>query len=552
MENDNITTIHTDNLPTVHAWKRLKAGAFSTSARVASFLTGISSLRVEIVHKPGDKMIVSDYNSRHPNPCSDTRCKICQFAFDLQKIGNEVIPMVCAISVSDIENGSAKMPFTQKSAWAKVQAQDSAHKMLYKLIETSGIPERKKTTGDYTKVKRLHNLFRNGQLKIDKEGLTTISHIDAAGNETRAISVPHIFFPGLVQSLHIKLQHPSKAQMQRLMSRYFYCPGHTRIINDVVSNCDLCRSLQTLPKELFSESTEYNPIFGKNYSADVIKKDGQLIFVCREKLSQFTSTKFIPDESADSLRDAFVSTILEFIPEAGAVVQVDCATGLQTLAAESKLDGTILKKLGIIVDTGRTLNRNKNPIAENCIKEFHKERLRLNIPSGKISEVDRAMITKIMNSRIRERGFTGKEMALNRDQISNQVKPMSDETLSLEQLQKREDRHNNPKKVVDNDIRIGDDVYVKHDKSKQRGRESYKVVKLFDRNDENWATIQKNSSKFMSKEYEVKIAEIFPVTKRKTVPNHSPLIAEEKDLAPVECSDIPQVKRERRKAAIKA
>ena len=55
-------------------------------------------------------------------------------------------------------------------------------------------------------------------------------------------------------------------------------------------------------------------------------------------------------------------------------MQVDCAPGLQTLAAESKLDSFILKKVGIFVDMGRTLNKNKNPIAENCIKEFHKER----------------------------------------------------------------------------------------------------------------------------------------------------------------------------------
>ena len=347
MENDNITTIYTGNLPTVHAWRRLKTGAFSTSARVASFLTGVSALRVEIVHKPGEKMTVSDYNSRHPNSCSDHQCKVCQFAFDLQKIGNEAIPMVCSISVADIENGTIKMPFTQRAAWAKVQSEDAVHKMLYKLIETSGTPERKKTTGDYTKVKRLHNLFRNGQLKIDSDGLTTISHIDGSGNESRAISVPQVFFPGLVQSLHIKLQHPSKAQMQRLISRYFYCSGFTRIINDIVSNCDVCRSLQDLPKELFSESTTENPIFGRNYSADVIKKDGQLIFICREKLSQFTLTKFIPDESADSLRDAIVSSILEFIPESGAVVQVDCATGLQSLATESKLDGTILSSVSL-------------------------------------------------------------------------------------------------------------------------------------------------------------------------------------------------------------
>ena len=58
------------------------------------------------------------------------------------------------------------------------------------------------------------------------------------------------------------------------------------------------------------------------------------------------------------------------------------------LAAESNVDGSVLKKLGILVDQGRTLNVNKNPIAENAIKEFHKERLRLNPAGGRISEVE--------------------------------------------------------------------------------------------------------------------------------------------------------------------
>ena len=91
------------------------------------------------------------------------------------------------------------------------------------------------------------------------------------------------------------------------------------------------------------------------------------------------------------------------------------------LAKESKLDGSILKRLGILIDTGPTLNVNKNPIAEICIKEFHKERLHLNIPVGKIFEISRSLITKNMNLRIRERGFTPKEMAMNRDQVSNHL-----------------------------------------------------------------------------------------------------------------------------------
>ena len=120
------------------------------------------------------------------------------------------------------------------------------------------------------------------------------------------------------------------------------------------------------------------------------------------------------------------------MPDDGAIIQVDCAPGLQTLAAESKLNGSILKKLGVFVDVGRTLNKNKNPIAENCIKEFHKERLRLNIPAGQLSEINRAIITKNINSRIRERGLTAKEMAFSRDQVDNRIKPVSDEKLSDE------------------------------------------------------------------------------------------------------------------------
>ena len=83
-------------------------------------------------------------------------------------------------------------------------------------------------------------------------------------------------------------------------------------------------------------------------------------------------------------------------------------------------------------------------MAENAIKEFHKERLKINKSGGRINEMERALITKNMNSRIRERGLTAKEMAFNRDQLSNEVKHCHDETLSKQQVSLREDRH--PKK----------------------------------------------------------------------------------------------------------
>ena len=81
-------------------------------------------------------------------------------------------------------------------------------------------------------------------------------------------------------------------------------------------------------------------------------------------MSQYTFTRIIPDETADSLRDSIVAGVLDLIPETGTTVQVDCAPGLQTLAAEARLDGSILKKLGITVNLGRVHNVNKNPVAK--------------------------------------------------------------------------------------------------------------------------------------------------------------------------------------------
>ena len=429
----------------------------------------------------------------------------------MEKIGDAAVYNVRSINANDIESGILKMPHTQKAAWRKVQSEDRAHRMFLELVQHSKVPLKKKTKGEFTTVKRLHNFFRTGQAKIDPNGLVTVKHTDAAGNIYDAISVPPAFFPGLVHALHIRLNHPSKTQLHRLMSRHFYCSGQARIIDEVTSSCTLCASLRNLPKELFSETTVRTPTFGANFSADVIKKDGQLVFLCREKLSQLTSTRLIPDETADSLRDSIVTAVLELIPDTGTTIQVDCAPGLQSLAAESKLDGSVLKKLGIAIDLGRTHNVNKNPIAENAIKEFHKERLKLNPAGGKISEIERSIITKNMNSRIRERGLTSKEMAFNRDQTSNKVKPADDEALANRQVENRENRHPIPKEIDSDSFHVGENVFLKSDKSKLRAREMYKITKIFQENNENWAMVQKCDSKFMSKEYKVKFSEIFKI-----------------------------------------
>ena len=112
-------------------------------------------------------------------------------------------------------------------------------------------------------------------------------------------------------------------------------------------------------------------------------------------------------------------------------------------------------------------------------------------------------------------------MAFSRDQVDNSIKPVSDEKLSDEQYRNRLDKHTKVEKdaLKETDLKIGDDVYLKVDKSKHRGREKYKITKMFDRNHEKFAVIQKSNTKFMAKEYEVKIAEIFPVLNKRHLNN---------------------------------
>ena len=98
--------------------------------------------------------------------------------------------------------------------------------------------------------------IKSGNLKISKDKPS-----DVQGNNHDAISVPTRFFPGLVHALHLKLNHPSKSQLAKLVARHFYSPGQVRIIDEVTDSCVTCLSLKQMPKEVFEESTKQNDIF---------------------------------------------------------------------------------------------------------------------------------------------------------------------------------------------------------------------------------------------------------------------------------------------------
>ena len=84
-------------------------------------------------------------------------------------------------------------------------------------------------------------------------------------------------------------------------------------------------------------------------------------------------TKLIEDQKAETLKEALISLIADFIPHAGSTIQVDCATSWAALANQAGDENSDLRKLKIIIDLGRHHNKNKNPVSDNACKEFHKE-----------------------------------------------------------------------------------------------------------------------------------------------------------------------------------
>ena len=506
-ENIHFTKIFTDNIVAVHAWNAVKLGKISTSSRVASFISTLCENRVDILHVPGVSTKVADYNSRHPVHCSEPKCQTCSFLnlqIDLQE------SVVRSLQV----NSDASLPLTQRPTWHQLQKDDPTHSQLFNLIQ-KGLPPEKKSRNKSLKL--LHNMYRRGLLFIASDGLIQVKHADVAHNvEYEAISIPEIYAPGLIQSLHLKLNHPSPHQLMKQVSRQFYCVGMAKIVNSISSSCDTCCRLKTLPKEAKTHTTQLNEVFGKNFSADILIEKGSHLLICREKLSQFTLSRFVQDETQDSVQEALITLLVDIIPDSGATVQVDPGPSFVSLA--NTLDQSVLADFGIKLDIGRIHNKQKNPVAENAIKEFRKEWLRYKPDGSALSEIDRAKITSIINRRIRLNGLAPKEFMLKRQCSNHEPIQVVDSEEGKQQFERRQKV--NETQFVRDSVKltppsnylpkVGDRIFIKEDLSKSRAREEYMVVKIFIKDNQPWITARKTQKGFRNKEYLLKLSEIIP------------------------------------------
>ena len=507
-ESKSPTTHFTDNQPVVAAFNRAKRGAFSTNARVSTFLSTVSSLPVEIRHKPGVEMHSSDFASRHPQTCPDRTCALCVFAYEEQMVGDNC-DLLKHITVEEVTSGEVNMPFTSKKAWLDVQNEDQVHIKLKYLIESGQAPAKKGTKGDFHKLKLLYNLYSKGDLKVDKDGMVLVRQHgqDRSGWVT---SIPYKLFPGLCQALHLQFNHPSKSQLTSLVSRYFYSPGFQTVIAQISEDCAQCQSMKILPKVLKDFTTTPLNNFGEKFSKDIMMRKGQKFLVTVEDLSGFTWVDEIPDQTADTVRPKLLEQVVPVIPEQGALIRADGGPCMKTLEAESNAKGNIWFKLKLKLEVGDAYNKNKNPVGENKIREVEKEFLRHSPDGGPLSRSDVIMVTKMLNSRIRHLGLASREIMLSRSLIANDMIDLRGKDLSASKTDSRQAQHTvqrgyqqrmGAKQVDQPKVKIGDLVFMRSSGDKNNVRSQFIVQGLLP--DLGKAIIRKSQAQLQAKKYKL-------------------------------------------------
>ena len=501
-ESLNRTQILTDSRPCVQAWGKMRRGQFSTSARVATFMSSLSQYNVEVQHISGSLNLPSDFLSRNPPACESQSCQICKF------IEESDSAVVRHVSVKDVLAGHKPVPFGNRGAWRNLQMECHDLRRVHALLANGTRP-----TSKNTKVGVVKKFLRN--TKIARDGLLVVKQAQPFLPESELIVVPLNLLHGLLTSLHLSLNHPTIHQLSNVFNRCYYSLNVSDCISSVTKACAQCQSLETIPLELHAQSSSLPPNSPLHeYAADVMRRCKQYILVIRDTFSSFTSASLISNEQHPTLRKFLIIIIssLRPNPQSNALVRVDNAPGFRSLKGDATLSSH-----NIELDFGRVHNKNKNPVVEKGIRELGSEILRILPEGGPITSEQLAVIVNQLNSRIRNRGLSAWEILCQRNQFTGEQIDINDLSLSEQQAQLRVSNQEYSAKhkargrppAQEASIVKGSLVYIKSEGDKTRARERYIVV---DVNDSS-CTVQKFvKSQLRSKQYQLKLTEVYPVS----------------------------------------
>lgn len=471
VNSEHQTCVLTDSLPCVQAYAKLCQGKFSSSARVSTFLSVISRFQVKLIHLKGSDNIYSDFASRNPPDCNQQNCQICKYASELAD------SVVRACSVTEVLNSGTTVPYSSRSGWSELQHSCDSLRRACAHLKQGTTPSKKST--------KIRDVKRYLQVaKVSRDGLLVVEVQKPSMPKQELIVVPRRYIHGLVECLHIKLSHPSRAQLRKVFNRAFYGLDVDSVLDDVTKSCHMCTSLSDMPNNFLGQtSTSHPEQVGSMFAADVVRRAGQCILLVREYISSITHARLITDERADTLRSGVLIACSEMFSRYGpkSTVKVDPASSFRSLVGDQ-----VLKSNNIQLELGREKYVNKNPVAERAIRELHAEMNRVHNDDGKITPATLALAVANLNSRIRESGLSSLEMYTQRDQFTGNQLPLEDRTLILRKEEEKMKSHGPSAKFksrgkvnpVFPHIKKGDLIYINSDRMKTKARDRYIVVSV--------------------------------------------------------------------------
>ena len=491
----------TDSKPCVQAFEKMCRGEFSASPRVSTYLSTVSRFQANVRHVAGAAILSSDFASRNAPVCSDSSCQVCKFINQAEE------SVVRHLSAQDVLSGQENLPFTSRKTWLSIQSECADLRRTHAHLIQGTRPSKKLT--NIKDVKRYLSVT-----SISSDGLLVVKKTEPLAPSRDCIVVPRQVLDGLLTALHLRLSHPSCLQLKKVFSRYFYALDMDKAIERVSLGCHSCAALRHAPHTVIDQSTSDPPAaVGVSFAADILKQSPQLILVLRECVTSYTSTLLVVDEKHGTLRDGLIQLCVGLRPLDGpnAVIRCDPAPAFRALVNDQ-----LLLQHKISLEIGRVKNQNKNPVAERAIQELEHELLRLQPEDGTVSPRTLSVATAHLNSRIRSRSLSSREMWTQRDQFTNSQVPLTDQALIREQHLQRlvNHPHSETSKAPRGALRsspsitVGDLVYLYCDRNKSRGRDRYLVVLV----DGEWCNVRKFvGSQLRNVSYRVKKSECYKV-----------------------------------------
>lgn len=484
------TYVTPDCKAVVQAVERMRQGKLSRNPRLQMILICINRRPVTFLHSSAKtgQHIIPDTASRMDITCKSKDCAVERFLAELpddtQCMSSRVSetisdfflqdtnPCIIAATSKDtlsLLSSPTGLPIGNKELWKSIQSQDKDLSKVFEIISTGDSPRK-------TASRTMNAVFK--QAVID-DGLLVVKHIDPnLFLETNRIVIPKPFIPAILSMIHLKGNHPSKFQSEKIFQKYFFSPGLKEQLDQLYEQCYLCNAVKKIPQVQTDIHTTRPPEQpGTHMNIDIIRRASQYIMVNVDLFSKFMTTTLIHSERKEDLVEGIIRTVTPLRRSNSTLVRSDAAPGLRSLAENPHPD---LQNMGIQIIIGEDFNKNKNCHVDKAIQELENEIRKLDTTNNKISSSILAQATSQVNSLIRHHGYSSSDITFRRDENSNIAINVPDKLLSEnlhETRLKTQSSLNSKKPTATNKASSpGDIIMLKTNSSKHNIREPFLVT----------------------------------------------------------------------------